>query len=140
MENNNHPTDLSSITAAWFKACNIKVSNRYLSDSLTSHPDYPALTSLTDFLETGGMEYDAVQADASYIHEFNYPLLAHIKQPGNEYLYTINDVTEWDKQKTLHNIGAVLYYMLVRELYGKIMTTTQHCSMNKKINYLLLLL
>ena len=47
------------------------------------------------------MAYDAVQADASYIHEFNYPLLAHIKQPGNEYLHLINDASAWDKEKTI---------------------------------------
>jgi len=57
------------------------------------------------------MEYNAVQADASYIHEFNYPLLAHIKKPGHEWLHIIKEPAEWDKQKdiTSHWSGVCIY-------------------------------
>lgn len=75
------------------------VSPAFCREEITTHPDYPALTALTDFLESGGMEYDAVQADASYIHEFNYPLLAHIKRPGNEYLHLVQHPGVWDQEK-----------------------------------------
>lgn len=69
------------------------------------------MTAITDFLESGGMAYDAVQADASYIHEFNYPLLAHIKQPGNEYLHLVNDASVWDKEKSItQNWSGIALY------------------------------
>lgn len=57
------------------------------------------------------MAYRAVQTDASCIHEFNYPLLAHIRQPGQEYMYLINNATVWDKQKeiTEHWTGIAVY-------------------------------
>lgn len=69
----------------WLLLCGNKINNNYCKEEITTHPDYPALTSVIDFLDNGSMEYNAVQADASYIHEFNYPLLAHIRQPGQEF-------------------------------------------------------
>jgi uncharacterized membrane protein len=103
--------ELSTIAIEWLAATGIKTNASYIKEAITTHPDYPAMTAVTDFLESGGMEYDAVQADASYIHEFNYPLLAHIKQPGSEYLHLINDASVWDKEKetTKHWSGIVLY-------------------------------
>ncbi len=103
--------ELSSIALDWLRASNIKVNAAYTKEAITTHTDYPAMTAVTDFLESGGMAYDAVQADASYIHEFNYPLLAHIKHPGNEYLYMVNDASVWDKEKAITEnwSGIVLY-------------------------------
>jgi uncharacterized membrane protein/thiol-disulfide isomerase/thioredoxin len=105
------PNDLPTTALQWLAATGIHTNAAYTKEAITTHPDYPAMTALTDFLESGGMEYDAVQADASYIHEFNYPLLAHIKQPGNEYLHLINNTTDWDAQKetTQHWSGIALY-------------------------------
>jgi uncharacterized membrane protein len=103
--------ELSVIAQDWLNATGIKTNAAYTKEAITTHPDYPAMTAITDFLEAGGMEYDAVQADASYIHEFNYPLLAHIKEPGNEYFHLINDATVWDKEKTITEkwSGIALY-------------------------------
>ncbi len=103
--------ELSSIALDWLAATGIRTNAAYTKEAITTHPDYPAMTAITDFLESGGAAYDAVQADASYIHEFNYPLLAHIKQPGNEYLYLVKDATVWDKEKavTEHWSGIALY-------------------------------
>ena len=111
MPDKNFSRELSSIAEEWLQASGVKVNSTYVKDAITTHPDYPALTALTDFLESGGMAYDAVQADASYIHEFNYPLLAHIKQPGNEYLHLIIDATVWDKEKSITKnwSGIALY-------------------------------
>jgi hypothetical protein len=105
----NKPTEtkeLSSIAQQWLAATGVKTNAAYTKEAITTHPDYPAMTAITDFLESGGMAYDAVLADASYIHEFNYPLIAHIKQPGNEYLHLINDASVWDKEKVLLKTGA----------------------------------
>ena len=103
--------DLSQTAHQWLTDVGINVNENYCKEEITAHPDYPALTSLTDFLESGGMEYEAVQADGSYINEFRYPLLAHIKQPGNEYLHPVKDVTSWDKQKEITKdwSGIALY-------------------------------
>lgn len=59
------------------------------------------MTAITYFLESGCMEYDAVQADGSYINKFNYTLLAHVKEPGNEYFHLVNDAATWDKEKSI---------------------------------------
>ena len=105
------PKELSAIALDWLAAAGIRTNAAYTKEAITTHPDYPAMTAVTDFLDSGGMAYDAVQADASYIHEFNYPLLAHIKQQGNEYLHLVKDATVWDKEKavTEHWSGIALY-------------------------------
>jgi uncharacterized membrane protein len=110
---NTAPTskELFTIAQQWLIATGIKTNAAYTKEAITTHPDYPAMTAITDFLEAGGMEYDAVQADASYIHEFNYPLLAHIKQPGNEYLHLVNDASVWDKEKSItENWSGIALY------------------------------
>ena len=103
--------ELSTIAHQWLTATGIKINATYTKDAITTHPDYPAMTAITDFLESGGMDYFAVQADASYIHEFNYPLLAHIKEPGNEYLHLVNNISAWDVEKTITKnwSGIALY-------------------------------
>lgn len=103
--------ELWRTTCQWLKACGYKVNNNYCKEEITTHPDYPALLSAIDFLDSGGLAYKAIQADASYLHEFNYPLLAHIRQPGLEYLTMIQDATEWDKQKeiTEHWTGVAVF-------------------------------
>jgi uncharacterized membrane protein len=111
MKTNKPVSELSVTSLNWLASIGIKVNENYAKEAINTHPDYPAMTAVTDFLESGGMEYDAVQADASYIHEFNYPLLAHIKQPGNEYLYLINDASVWDKDKSItENWSGIALY------------------------------
>ena len=92
-------TELSTTVFDWLQAAGNKLNKDYCKQEITSHADYPALTAVVDFLDAGNMGYQAVQADASYIHKFNYPLLAHIKQPGNEYLHIIENTKSWDAQK-----------------------------------------
>ncbi|XZF14122.1 thioredoxin domain-containing protein [Chitinophagaceae bacterium MMS25-I14] len=103
--------ELSAIAYSWLSQTGNKINESYCTEEINGHPDYPSLTALTDFLESGGLDYEAVQANASYIHEFNYPLLAHIKQPGNEYLHMVADATAWEKEKevTKEWSGIVLY-------------------------------
>jgi len=78
-----------------------KISSKYAKEFMTSHPDYPSLVSLIDFFHAGNLRYEAFEADESYIHEFNYPLLAHIRHPGQEFMYQINHPSEWNKKGDL---------------------------------------
>ena len=99
------------VVHAWLDACSMRANKNYVREEITTHPDYPSLLSVIDLLEAGGMAYRAIHSDPSYIHDFNYPLLAHIKKPGEERLHLLSDVTEWDKQKevTSHWSGIVVY-------------------------------
>ncbi|MEJ7625414.1 MAG: vitamin K epoxide reductase family protein [Ferruginibacter sp.] len=104
-------TELWQTGYQWLRELGVDINKNFCRQEITAHPDYPALTALTDFLQVGGMDYQAVQADASYINEFNYPLLAHIKVPGREHIQIINEPADWDKQKeiTQHWSGVVIY-------------------------------
>ena len=95
----------------WLKQCGSDPNKDFCRDEITGHPDYPSLLAITDCLDRGGFSFQAVKADASYIHEFNYPLLAHIKEPGNEYLHMISGPGDWVLQKEFTDnwTGVVLY-------------------------------
>ena len=71
-------TELWQLTQNWLLLLSNKTNKKFYKEEITTHPDYPAMTITIDFLEAGNLKYEAVQTDAGYIHEFNYPLLAHI--------------------------------------------------------------
>lgn len=127
--------ELWQTTHKWLSTCGFKVNSRYCKEEITTHSDYPALTSVIDFLDSGGMRYKAIQADASYIHEFNYPLLAHIRQPGHEYMYLIPDATIWDKEKeiTQNWTGITLYSEGNTRWHNEQNTTYQQNVLKSKI-------
>jgi uncharacterized membrane protein len=93
--------ELWQTTHLWLTSLGNKINLQYTREEITTHPDYPALTSVIDFLDSGAMAHKAVQADASCIHEFNYPLLALIRQPGHEYMHIIKNSGEWDDEKEI---------------------------------------
>jgi uncharacterized membrane protein len=99
------------VVHSWLNACGVRINKNYVREEITTHPDYPSLLSVIDLLDAGGMAYRAIHSDPSYINDFNYPLLAHIKKPGEERLYLLSDVAEWNKQKeiTTHWSGIVVY-------------------------------
>ncbi len=63
--------------ANWLNSLSIPCANKWLSNSIKSHADYPALTSATDTLDYIGIEYDAIMVDKSNLTQLTYPLLAH---------------------------------------------------------------
>lgn len=111
LQKTNTAPELWQLTHNWLLLLGNKPNTKFCREEITTHPDYPAMTAVTDFLEAGNMRYNAVQADASYIHEFNYPLLAHIRQTGQEYLYIIHSANDWEKHKqvTQYWSGIVIY-------------------------------
>ncbi len=103
--------ELWQTTQNWLLLLGNKPNTKFCREEITTHPDYPAMTSVVDFLDAGNMQYQAVQADASYINEFNYPVMAHIKQPGQEYMHIIPNAVEWNTQKkiTQHWTGITIF-------------------------------
>jgi len=95
----------------WLLLCGNKISKNYCREEITSHSNYPALISLIDFLDSGRMNYKAVKADTSHFNDFNYPLLAHIRIPGQEYMQIIKDVDFWFNEKEIVKYwsGIVVY-------------------------------
>ncbi len=110
-EKTNHTTELWQLTQDWLLLLGNKPNSKYCREEITTHPDYPAMTAVTDFLDAGNMRYQAVKADISYIDQLNYPLIAHIRQPGQEYMHIILNAAEWDKQNevTQHWTGIAVY-------------------------------
>jgi protein-disulfide isomerase len=105
------PLQLWETTFKWLRLTGNNPNLKYCKDEITTHPDYPALTSLTDFLDSGGLEYQAVKADSSFIDKFNYPLLAHIREPGIESLQIVENPKDWSINTALKRAwsGVVIY-------------------------------
>lgn len=93
--------ELSVTVHNWLTLTGNKVQLSFCKEEITTHEDYPAIIAVTDFLDLGSFNYRAVQADNSYIHEFNYPAIAHIKEVGNEYMHIIPSVKAWDEQNEI---------------------------------------
>jgi uncharacterized membrane protein len=111
LKNKTHIQELSLTTYQWLSACGIKANKNFIKDELTAHPDYPALTSVADVLDAGGMKYMAVRTSMEYAHEFRYPLLAHIKKGTDEQgLVIVYNENEWKVNNALINqwTGALL--------------------------------
>jgi protein-disulfide isomerase/uncharacterized membrane protein len=102
MADNTEITELWQTSFKWLKACGFTPNKKFIESELTSHPDYPALTSLVDLLDAGGFGYNAVSTDLSYKNEFSFPLLAHIRRGADEQgLLLINSAQEWDTNAAL---------------------------------------
>ena len=111
MDNTRLQNELWKTTFNWLRKCGYKINSNFCKEEITTHPDYPALTSVIDFLNIGGLEYKAVQANKFYIQTFKYPLLAHLRKQGQEFMHVIDNVTCWDKDEevTQYWTGIVLY-------------------------------
>jgi len=99
------------VSFLFLKILGNNINRSFCREEITSHPDYPALTSIVDFFDSGNLQYKAVQADVSYLDKFHFPLLVHIKEPGNEYIRLVNSIEDWriDKEIAQYWSGIVIY-------------------------------
>ncbi|HMR81543.1 MAG TPA: vitamin K epoxide reductase family protein [Niabella sp.] len=69
---------LFTIAYEYLTACSISVSKEYFEKKLRSHPNYPALASLTDTLDELELEegYVALKGTPTNIESFSFPFLA----------------------------------------------------------------
>ncbi|MBE5319988.1 hypothetical protein IM793_12520 [Pedobacter sp. MR2016-19] len=94
-------SELWKVSYNWLKQAGSFPNKVYFRDEITTHPDYPSLTALTDVLEQGGMEFYAVETDLHSIGELNYPALAHIKKPEHSYMYIVNSINDWEEYREI---------------------------------------
>ncbi len=96
---------------SWLKLCGIHINKTFCREEITTHPDYPSLLSIVDFLEVGGMKYHAIRSDLTKVQEFNYPLLAHIKKPGEEFLHIVTNTSSWAIENEIaQNWSGIILY------------------------------
>ncbi len=101
--------ELWQLTYKWLNECGNKISKRFIKEQLTTHPDYPAMISIVDFLEQGQFAYSAVKSDINHLNNFKYPLLAHFKETGREYFSIIKSPDEFLNNKNNKWTGIVLF-------------------------------
>ena len=61
---------------------------------MQSHPDYPALVSLTDTLEELKITFEAIRVEKDFVHKMSFPLLAHTLKNHQEEFEKINSISE----------------------------------------------
>ncbi len=92
-------TELWKVTQKWLVRNGAKPNPDFCKEELTTHPDYPALTSVVDFLDAGNMNYQVVKTDKTDRSLFNYPVMAHISYPGMDFMYIISGEEQWDNEE-----------------------------------------
>ncbi|HVI47845.1 MAG TPA: vitamin K epoxide reductase family protein [Chitinophaga sp.] len=106
-----HEIPFEDIAWKWLTSIGVSVSKDFVTRELQSHPDYPSLTALTDFLETGGMKYYALKSEPQHVSQFNYPLLAHAQADNADYMQQVNTASDWKNDDLLEKkwSGIVLF-------------------------------
>lgn len=109
--NKQHQLVFEDIVRRWLRSLGIKTHRQFIAKELQTHPDYPSLVSLTDFLDMGGMQYCATESDRASIMDFNYPLLAHVNQGGNDYLMQVDKPATFESDEKLrHNWSGIVVF------------------------------
>jgi hypothetical protein len=88
---------LSPIVFKWLRYAGITVSKKYIDDHLQSHPDYPALVSITDTLDELGIENISLVVDKEKLDELPVPFLAHSPLNGGGFV-VINNIEQQIRQ------------------------------------------
>lgn len=73
----------------------IKCSDAYISNLVKKHPDYPALSCITDTLDHLKIENAAALVTAEEIRDIPFPFLAHLDTGGGAFVI-MNDIRQFD--------------------------------------------
>lgn len=113
--------ELWSAAYNWLRSCGHKIDEEYVKEEISNHPDYPNLSALTDFLDSGQMGYKAIETDRSFVTELSYPLLAHIKYPGFQYLQQIDNSNQFIESSEIENAwsGVIIMPILNSSWFNK---------------------
>lgn len=111
MKKQHHQVVFEDIAMHWMQSHGIQINKSFIAKELQTHPDYPSLVSLTDFLDRGGMQYHAVEGDKGSIKAFSYPLLAHVNDGMRDYMMQANSPSDFesDEKLRLYWSGIVLF-------------------------------
>ncbi len=72
----------------------IKYTDKFVRDSILSHPDYPSLLSVSDTLEKYKIDVLAIKIDDDKLNQVPTPFVAQVHNNNNDLFYTIEDVCE----------------------------------------------
>jgi hypothetical protein len=70
----------------WLIRLEIPIGKSYFENKLVSHPNYPSLLSITDTLDTMGIENAALQVDKESLTELPTPFLAAMNIEGTDFI------------------------------------------------------
>ncbi|MEN9449173.1 MAG: hypothetical protein RJA25_2463 [Bacteroidota bacterium] len=90
--------EFASSAIKYLKTNRIIFSESFIKTRILSHPDYPALTSLTDTLDEIGLPYSAIIVDKERYSELKYPLLAHFNNNGKEGFINVKSKEQFEQQ------------------------------------------
>ena len=74
-----------SVTKNLIKQLKLPITNSTISESLLTHPEYPALSALSDVLWDWNIENLPVNLPANRLSEIEYPVAAYLKENGGQF-------------------------------------------------------
>jgi len=69
----------------YLKLCKIKIHHGFLQQRMQSHPEYPALTALTDTLDELNLDYKALLVEKENVQQLAFPVIAHTYKDGGNF-------------------------------------------------------
>ena len=106
------PKELSYVTWKWLKTLGLRMDKSFVEREITTHPDYPSILSVVDFLDSNNFHYKAVKAKEEHFKEMQYPLLAHmVEADGTPHFALVGHTDEWKKDSDIHSkwSGVVIF-------------------------------
>lgn len=106
------PKELSYVTWKWLKATGLTMDKNFVEQEITTHPDYPSILSVVDFLDSNNFYYQAVKAREEHFKEMQYPLLAHmVEADGTPHFTLVGQAEEWEKKSDIYSkwSGVVIF-------------------------------
>lgn len=102
-------TEISESAYKWLTHSGQRISKNFLKSEIITHPDYPALTSLTDLLDAGNLDYIVQRASFDDSPTFNFPCIVHLNlSNGSSGLYQVDNLSALEKVKAYWN-GIILH-------------------------------
>src|SRR5882757_5759028 len=81
----------------WLQQLKIPVSQRYLEESIGTHPEYPSLLSIMDTVSQMGITCQAMVIDEDVIQEVKVPVLVFVKGGNGGFLW-VKDLLKYTKE------------------------------------------
>lgn len=81
-------------TRQLLKLLNVKHTNRYIKDTILSHPDHSSLLSIADTLTKYNIENLAVKITTDKFNELPTPCIVQVSVRGTTLFYTLNTIAQ----------------------------------------------
>ncbi|WP_276366268.1 vitamin K epoxide reductase family protein [Chryseolinea sp. H1M3-3] len=106
---------MEQIVSSYLQLLKMPISKSYCEKLITSHPDYPALPSITDALQRLGVTYTIKMYNENQIYEAAFPCVLHFNKQDSQ-LSIVRNTAELRKKDLKDFSGIVIHARPTRKI------------------------